>query len=81
MDLDTSIAWFVAPKLREFRKKLNSHPPEITLEEWERILEKIQYSMDRIAEGNHINPDYFIHIPQIQEGCELFGKYFMRLWN
>lgn len=81
MDLDNSIAWFVAPKLQKFRKKLNSYPPDLTLEEWEQILEKIQYSMDMIAEGNHINPENYAELPKIKEGCELFGKYFMDLWD
>jgi len=51
----------------------------MTQEEWYTILDKMIYAMDKIANDEH----YAVYVEEynrIQEGCKLFGKWFLHLW-
>ena len=52
--------------------------------EWDIILDKMIWSFEQIAndEAEYHNPDeYKRYIQRVQEGTELFGKYFQTLWT
>ena len=51
-DLDISIARYVLPRLKEFRKLTDRVPNNcLTMEEWTDILDKMIYAIDRVANG------------------------------
>lgn len=77
-NLDTHLAILIAPRLRAFRAKTLAHPAHMTAEEWEEILDKIQWSMDMLASGQVWEMDDMDE--RVQEGLDLFGKYFRALW-
>lgn len=85
-DLDYHIAKFVLPRLKEFKKNLHNHPGCFnTLEEWDDVLDKIVYSFEHIINDLYMLDKEVEEIRQIeekiQEGLELFGKYFRGLWT
>lgn len=81
--LDYTISKFALPRLIEFRKNQCGIPYGLTEEEWLEILDKIIFAMDlNIKELG----DYWHCISKeeeklIDEGFELFGKYYRSLWN
>ncbi len=64
-----------------------------SLEKWIEMLEKMHWSFNEIAEGRPGEDEFFnvqlesrkdefaVYHLRIQEGCELFGKYFQHLWE
>ena len=67
--------------LKSFKKcNINSYPGNLSgTEEWHGIIDKMIYSFEIIA-----NDDIVAQINQkeeIQEGLDLFAKYFMDLWD
>ncbi len=96
-DLGYTIAKFTLPRLKRF-KELNEGYPcggEIkTYKEWNEVLDKIIWSLEKIANDARDYPDlqkdldndcYSIekeieYNKKIQEGLDLFGKYFITLW-
>ena len=51
-DLDISIARYVLPRLKEFRKQTDRVPDNcLTMKEWTDILDKMIYAIDRVANG------------------------------
>jgi len=75
--LDYTIASFVLPRLKQFRKKLCSHPGYLTAEEWDIVLGKMIFSFEQcVKEEIPLDaPDKF------EEGIQLFGQYFRYLWD
>ena len=76
--LFTTIAEFTLPRLKRFKELSNSHPTDMTFEEWMIILDKITESLEIISKD-----DYFFSQEKeakIKEGIDLFGKYFTYLW-
>lgn len=47
-NFDYSLAKWTVPRLKHLRKNLNGHPIELTLEQWEEILDKIIFSFEYI---------------------------------
>lgn len=78
-NLDYRLAKHILPRLRRFKKVSRAHPSIMTSEEWDVVLDKMIFSFELIARGNfsslEIGDD-----PRIQEGLDLFGKYFQALW-
>lgn len=83
-NLDTTIAKFALPRLIEFRETgaEYGHPCDLTHEEWLEIIDKIIYAMRSRVED--LEPDalslYQEYAERVQEGFELFGKWFGDLW-
>lgn len=51
-DLDISIARYVLPRLKEFRKQTDRVPDDcLSMQEWIDILDKMIYAIDRVANG------------------------------
>lgn len=96
-DLGYTIAKFTLPRLKRF-KELNEGYPcdgEIkTYEEWNEVLDKIIWSLEKIANDEKDYPDWqkdldndcysiekeIKYNKKIQEGLDLFGKHLMSLW-
>lgn len=91
-NLDTTIIKFILPRLKIFTEQTNGYPPEITFEEWKIILNKIikafEYYLD---EDDSITIEFqrkgfntFKASQEMQkvieEGFQLFIKYFSSLW-
>lgn len=81
--LDYTIAKFTVPRLKRYKEICNGHPCHLTSEEWHNILDKMIYSLEAVIDDKAgfayaDNPTEYYE--KIQEGLELFGKYFNDLW-
>lgn len=78
--LDHAIACFVLPRLVHFKKVKQSYPSGITYEEWDEILDKMIYAFKEIVKEN---ANFMIgeNRKRVEEGIELFAKYFFSLWD
>ncbi len=65
--------------LKALRKNVHGSPIGITFKEWKQILDKIIYSMEVFLKEDHVREKEVRD--RVQEGFELFGKYFQSLWN
>jgi hypothetical protein len=77
-NLDYYLAKKILPALIFFKERVNSHPGEMTFEEWKIILDKMIFSFT-----SKINGDSTFDIEknkEINEGFEMFGKYYSHLW-
>ena len=92
--LELTIAEFCLPRLIRFKEIKCSYPGDgISEIDWDEILDKIIYSFEEIIRESdpfydqevEINKEYLekrkIKIEKIQEGLDLFAKYFMNLWD
>lgn len=83
-NLNMTIVKFILPRLELFRKVTDSYPIEMkSLNEWDDVLDKmitafrlIYESYTRVKNPEEIKKDYKI----IEEGLDLFRKYFYDLW-
>jgi len=74
--LDTTIARFVAPRLKRFREIANGYPGELTEKKWDEMLAKMQLAFELIAADQIEDEDR----PEIEEGLRLFAEWFRGLW-
>lgn len=79
-NLDVTIAKFIVPRLEYFIEHHHGYPCDLTEEEWIIILNKMINSFNIISEsrGSLI---YETYDSEVQEGLELFAKYFRSLWD
>lgn len=85
-NLNTATARFILPRLKLFRRDCGTSVPRgLTPKKWENIVDKmifafeyeaLQYT-DTFSDKHFTDKD----AKNIQKGLELFGKYFMDLWN
>ena len=87
-NLDHTIACFVLPRLAYFREHMHGTPNDFIdfdenmqiigehSDEWAATIDKMINSFELIASEKDIG-----HDKEIQEGLELFGKYFRSLWD
>lgn len=78
-----SIAVIALPLLKRFKERAAGHPWQITMEEWNKILDQMIWSMQMVVEekdciGSTTKVKNFYR--KLQKGFELFGKYFQSLW-
>jgi hypothetical protein len=77
--LDTTIAYFILPRLKRFREIKAGHPASITMLEWDSILEKIELGFElTIKDCNGIITED--EVKQMNEGLDLFRQWFFDLW-
>ena len=82
-NLDGTIAEFIIPRLKVFKTKLHGYPGDLTEESWNEIIDKMilafelnlsnKYDWDKRASTEND--------AKIQEGLDLFAKYFRHLWD
>ena len=77
--LFSTISGFIEPRLRYFAEQHGGHPPYFSPEEWEEILLKMADAFKYINERESCVDDR--NKALIDEGLDLFRKYFFRLWN
>ena len=80
----TYAAKYSLPRLKAMRKDLHGHPMDMSITEWETILDTIIYAMESIVKDEFGDVDgvkYVVDWEEVQEGCELLGKYFTHLWD
>ena len=56
VDLDITIARFIIPRLKFFKKKLVGNPPEFTFEEWKAMIDKMILAFTLILDNSE--PDF-----------------------
>lgn len=78
--LDYTLCNWLLPRFIRFRELNQGWPCQFeTAEEWEAVLDKIEFSIRAVAEQDE-NDSWFLGSNKYQEGLELFGKYLGNLW-
>ena len=77
--LDTTIAEFVVPRLKEFRNKTCTFPHDFTFEEWQKAIDDMIYALETSAEED-LRWNKYRDWDRVRKGHKLFGRYFMDLW-
>lgn len=77
-NLDNTLAKFIYPRLVRFRYITGNRPSSLSEEEWDTILSKMIYSFGTLqGERVYFNEE---EKEKINEGLELFSKYYFDLW-
>lgn len=95
--LNTSLAEYILPQLREFRNCTGGHPCSLkSTEAWQAIIDKMIWAFDMLIQENdwpnwetkkkgETDNQWLRRLEAIREemqkGFELFGKWFPHLWN
>lgn len=81
--LDYTCGKWLAPRLKRFKEVNIAHPHNMTPEQWDAIIDKMIYAMEKLGQG-HWTWDYGADIKKTQarvdEGLALLGKHFQALW-
>ena len=83
--LDWTMAKFILPRLKLFKKVNNGHPGNLTEESWDEMIDKMIFAMQLLADGRWDYDSDDIEKSRadwdkVQEGLNLFGEYFQHLW-
>ena len=73
--LDCTIAKFIEPRLRRFKEIKAGYPAIISEEKWDDILDKMIYAFECINKDTISDNE-----DSVDEGLDLFRKYFFNLW-
>lgn len=73
-NLDSTISQFIEPRLKVFKEQTAEYPANLSKEEWDKVLNKM------LDAFHYINNDPDNHTEEINEGLDLFRKYFFDLW-
>lgn len=79
-NIDDTVAIFTLPRLRRFARLRCGCPTEISDAQWTKIIDQIIWSMEYIANGNHYVVADEEDREKLQNGLDLFGKWFLNLW-
>lgn len=85
-NLDHTIANFVLPRLKEFKRCSCGRPNQLTNKEWKAILSKMIWSFEskvndeQFAPNELTNEQKDLWYKRKNEGFKLFGKWFNDLW-
>lgn len=82
-NLDCTIAKFVLPRLKRFKKHTIAHPATLTEKQWDNILDKMIFSFEHIASDNLWALESVGNKKiekKVQEGLQLFATWFTALW-
>lgn len=79
--LDFTIAAFILPRLKRLREINNGFPGELTEKSWNEILDKIILAFElRVDEDKFFDDIDDVSVSKIQEGLDLFAKWFLHFW-
>lgn len=73
--LDCTIAKFIEPRLRRFKEIKAGYPAIMSEEKWDDILDKMIYAFECINKDTVSDNE-----DSVDEGLDLFRKYFFNLW-
>jgi len=82
--LDYTLAKIIHPALTQFRNTLNTHPTDLTFDEWKVIVDKMALAFEltiALIENEETVTDEDVREQQIEEGMQLFAKWFRALWR
>lgn len=80
--LFTTISDFIYPRLIAFKEYKCDYPINLTLKNWDEILDKMIFAFKFYSdEYKREKPASIETIQKVQEGMDLFVKYFRDLWN
>jgi hypothetical protein len=83
-NLDQTIARFVLPRLKEFRRLYGTIPVgEENLKQWHETIDKMIFAMETISDESY---PFSLSLndsteEKVQDGLNLFAKHFMKLWD
>jgi hypothetical protein len=81
--LDAVIAKFLIPRLKRFKELHFCHPPQISMEQWDEILQKMidgfeeSLTRDDLTEKRGREWDS----TKVEEGLKLFAEWYHDLWS
>ena len=75
--LYSTISKFILPRLKAFKDSTIAYPPELTVEEWNTILDKMIRSFEISSDSDFMTED---QSDEFREGFNLFNEYFFALW-
>lgn len=74
LSLDQTLAIVIGYSLKEFKAHNHSYPAILTMGKWDEILDKMIFSFQNKAKGSQENSI------EMQQGFNLFAKWFQHLW-
>lgn len=77
-NLDQTIAEFVLPRLRVFKTYRHGCPSELAEETWDSHLESMISAFELFTQPKYLNKPIPV---EVQDGLDLFAKYYTRLWD
>jgi hypothetical protein len=78
--LDSSLAKIVLPRLKRFRELYGGRPARLTTEEWANIIDEMIFAFEfHTSEERWCCTDKD-KWNRVNNGLELFGKYYSHLW-
>ena len=89
-NMDYTLSLLIVPMLNQLKEDGHGYPATLnSFEEWHEILDKMIWSFEQtkgeyessygLALNN--NEEYKVYMNRVQEGFDLFGKYYMSLWD
>ena len=78
--LDYTIALYIYPRIKKFRKITMGYPGRLTEEQWDDILGKIELAFKLIVLDQLASLTDEEH-KSIEEGLDLFREYYFHLWS
>jgi hypothetical protein len=84
-----TMALIIHPLLIEYKSKMSSYPASLSAKKWEKIIDKMIFSFENIVgedfeyvevDGKYSHEETMKQIKKVQDGLNLFGKYFQQLW-
>ena len=83
-NLNNTMAHFILPRLKRFKEITICYPMNLTMEEWNAILDKMIFAFE-YYHRDLLDDDRSIDVRQeewvrVQEGLMLFGQYYNDLW-
>ena len=75
--LYNTIASFIVPRLKTFKDINICHPPEISPNDWDNILDKMIRGFELVDNSDFLSEE---ESEEVREGLNLFTEYFFALW-
>ncbi len=88
--MDYTLSLLIVPMLKQLKEDGHGYPAVLdSFEEWHEILDKMIWSFEQAKNGYegyyglalNNNEEYKAYMSRVQEGFDLFGKYYMSLWD
>lgn len=77
-NLDRTIACFIVPRLKLFKKLGNSYPTDVNnIEEWHKLIDKMIYSFEQKTSDDFKT----FNKEKYDEGMQAFAQYYHHLWD
>jgi hypothetical protein len=78
--LASTVSTFILPRLKRFKEITKLHPVSVTREEWEEILNKMILTFELIVRDDGLHDWTKVEEKSVEEGLDLFRKWFFALW-